>query len=294
MKNTPVRSLLFMPAVNERAIAKIPSLNVDAVILDLEDAVHPSQKAQARQSIVSTLSSLDAGDRRVLVRINGLDSPWWNDDLIALAESPVDGIVLPKIESTDQIDSVVSVMSQDFASPVPLCIMLESAAGVLAASALCRYGDPVTGALVGTADLAKDLRLSLTHPVSGNSLRAGLLPALGQCVLAARAGGIFIVDGVFMNIRDDAGLEVECIEGRAMGFDGKTLIHPAQLDITNRVFSPSPDELEQAVALISAWEAASNSGSGVCVVDNKLVEHLHVQQARDLIVYADQIARLNG
>lgn len=276
-----------MPVTNERAVAKAQKLAADTLILDLEDAVLPEAKERARSSLGKLLASHDFGYREILIRINGLDSSWWQDDLAALADLPIHGVVLPKVETRSGISAVANVIAAMPNGPKALWIMLESPLGILNAADLCGYGAPVVGVLLGTADLGKSLNISDVQP--DGTHRLGLQTALSQSVLAARAAGIAVIDGVYMNVKDSDGLERECIQGKALGFDGKTLIHPAQLSITNAVFAPSAAEVEAAEQLIKAWTDSEQSGEGVCLHNGSLVEYLHVKQAQALLAQAKSV-----
>ncbi|MBX2887004.1 MAG: CoA ester lyase [Granulosicoccus sp.] len=276
-----------MPVTNERAVAKAQNLAADTIILDLEDAVLPEAKTRARSQLADVLATHDFGYREVLVRINGLDSVWWQDDLAALANLPVQGVVLPKIETRSGIAAVAKVMASMPNGPKALWIMLESPVGVLNAAELCGYGAPVVGVIAGTADLSKAMHINTMDSTQPH--RMGLLPALSQCVLAARAAGVSVIDGVYMNIQDNTGLEQECAQGKALGFDGKTLIHPAQLAIANAVFAPAAAEVQAAERLIEAWKMSEKTGAGVCLHEGRLVEHLHVIQAQALLSLAADV-----
>ena len=319
------RSMLFMPATNRRAMEKSRALDVDIVIFDLEDAVHPDRKAEVREAAAAALQELDFEQRQVMVRINAVtladaaekkgghqaataNASDGATDIQALAQlgalSRCDGIVIPKVEHPQQIRVITDALDAAGAGELPVWIMLETASGVLSAASLCAASSRLEGVLLGTADLSRELRLTLsasapeaTSAESGQlaiTPRAGLLHALSHCVLAARAAGIAIVDGVFMNIRDEAGLRVEAEQGRALGFDGKSLIHPAQLAVTHDVFSPDPAEIADLQAMVAAWEQAQQSGEGICLYNNRLVESLHVEQAQQQLQLHARIAARAG
>ena len=280
--------MLFMPAINQRAVNKAQSLTVDTVILDMEDSVHQDRKEEVREAVVSNLQNLDFGYREVLVRINATDTDYWREDIKALQSvsklSRCDGIVVPKVETVEQIQLLADALadaetSASAESQLPLWIMIESPLAVINAVQLCGFGDPVAGMIIGTADLSKDLKMP--HTAS----RFALMHALSTCMLAARAAGIVAIDGVFMDIKDQSGFEAEALQGVQLGFDGKTLIHPAQLEPCNRLFAPSTDEIDDATALIDAWEQARDQGAGVCTYKGKLVENLHVAQARERLQF---------
>lgn len=270
----PWRSALYMPASRASAVEKARDLPADALIFDLEDAVSPSDKAAARTAIANALEMGGFGERTRLVRINALDTAWGADDLAALEGVPLDGIVVPKVSDPAQLDRIAGRR---------LFAMIETPAGVLNAPAIAAH-PAIAGLIAGTNDLARELR-SKDRPD-----RLALLPALGTIVLAARAAGVICLDGVYNAFRDEQGLSWECEQGRDLGFDGKTLIHPGQLDIANAIFAPSEAEVELATRQIAAWEEAEATGQGVAVVDGRIVENLHVATARELIAKAAVIA----
>lgn len=270
----PWRSALYMPASRARAVEKARELDADALIFDLEDAVAPSDKEAARTAIANALEMGGFGDRTRLVRINGLDTPWGADDLAALEGVPLDGLVVPKVSGPEVLERI---------DRPRIFAMIETPAGVLNAAAIAAHPS-TAGLIAGTNDLARELR-SKDRPD-----RLALLPALGGIVLAARAAGVICLDGVYNAFRDEQGLTWECEQGRDMGFDGKTLIHPDQLAITNAIFAPSAEEIDLATRQIAAWEAAESEGRGVAVVDGRIVENLHVATARDLLARAAVIA----
>lgn len=267
----PIRSVLYLPASNARALEKARSLPVDALILDLEDAVTPDQKPEARTRLSQTLTRGGFGPRLTIVRINGLNTPWGADDVAAVAGMACDAVLLPKVETPAQLDAVA-----DRVGDKSIWAMMETPRGILNAAAIAAH-PRLAGLVMGTNDLAKELRTGL------GADRMPLVTALGLCLLAARASGLAIVDGVYNAFRDDAGLEAECIQGRDMGFDGKTLIHPAQITTANRVFSPSQDDIAQARRQIEAFDEAKASGRGVAVVEGRIVENLHVETARRIL-----------
>ncbi|WP_290684958.1 MULTISPECIES: HpcH/HpaI aldolase/citrate lyase family protein [unclassified Haematobacter] len=270
----PWRSALYMPASRARAVEKARELEADALIFDLEDAVAPSDKAAARTSIANALEMGGFGDRTRLVRINGLDTPWGADDLAALEGVPLDGLVVPKVSGPEMLERI---------DRPRIFAMIETPAGVLNAAAIAAHPS-IAGLIAGTNDLARELR-SKDRPD-----RLALLPSLGGIVLAARAAGVICLDGVYNAFRDEQGLTWECEQGRDLGFDGKTLIHPGQLAIANAIFAPTAEEIDLATRQIAAWEEAESEGRGVAVVDGRIVENLHVATARDLLARAAVIA----
>jgi len=278
----PRRSVLYMPGSNARALEKARSLPADSLILDLEDAVAPEQKAAARSQVLAALAAGGYGHRECVVRINGLDSEWGQADLEQLAGSPARALCLPKVETPEQIRQAAEALDAA-GTDQQLWIMLETPRGVLAAEALCAASPRVAVVVLGTSDLAKELRV----PHSPD--RIGLLASLGHCVLAARAHGLDIIDGVHLDLQDSAGLEASCRQGRELGFDGKSLIHPGQIAAANAAFSPAADELEHALAIETAWQQARARGEAVVVVAGRLVENLHVAEARRLLALAAAI-----
>ena len=272
----PCRSVLYIPASRERALEKARDLACDAIIFDLEDAVAPEEKPAARDLLARVLAEADYGSRLKLVRINGFDSEWGREDAAAMARAiaagaKIDALLIPKVSAPADLDVVSAV-----APGVSLWAMMETCAGMLNAAAIAVH-PALKGMVMGTNDLAKEL---------GSRFRPDRLPmqaGLGHCLLAARAYGLIIVDGVYNAFKDEAGLRAECEQGRDMGFDGKTLIHPAQLDIANAAFAPSEAELDLARRQIAAFEEVASSGGGVAVVDGRIVENLHIVTARALL-----------
>ncbi|WP_438273465.1 HpcH/HpaI aldolase/citrate lyase family protein [Thioclava arctica] len=283
----PTRSVLYIPGSKERALEKATGLACDAIIFDLEDAVAIDEKANARTLLAKTLSEADYGARLKIVRVNGLDTEWGREDVLAFADAiragaKVDAILIPKVSTPADLDAVA-----DLIQGVPLWAMMETALGMLNAGAIAAY-PRLEGMVMGTNDLAKEL---------GSRFRADRLPmqaGLGLCLLAAKAHGKIIVDGVYNAFKDDEGLKFECDQGRDMGFDGKTLIHPAQLEVCNAAFAPSEAEINLAERQITAFEAAKAAGQGVAVVDGKIVENLHIVTARQVLAKAQAIAALGS
>jgi (3S)-malyl-CoA thioesterase len=272
--------VLYIPASKERALEKARELAVDAIIFDLEDAVAPEEKPRARELLAADLTRGGFGARLRIVRVNALDTQWGAADMLAFAGHPgVDAVLVPKVNGPADLDAVAGRVR------APLWAMLETAKGCLNAAAIAAH-PRLEGMVMGTNDLAREL---------GARFRADRLPlmaALGTCVLAARAEGKVIVDGVFNAFRDDGGLRAECEQGRDMGFDGKTLIHPLQVEVANRVFAPAEDEVALARRQIDAYAEARARGEGVAVVDGRIVENLHVATAKALIEKAEAIAAL--
>lgn len=280
MPARPYRSVLYIPGANARALEKARSLPTDAIIFDLEDAVAPDAKPAARAQLAAALRE-DYGRRARIVRINGLDTEWGEDDARAFAEAPgVDAVLVPKVDAPADLDRVAALVPDR-----PLWAMMETPLGMLNAAAIAAH-PRLEGMVMGTNDLAKELN-SRPRPD-----RLPMQAGLGLCLLAARAQGRVIVDGVYNAFKDEDGLARECEQGRDMGFDGKTLIHPAQLDIANRAFAPTEAEIDLARRQIAGFEAAMAAGQGVAVVDGRIVENLHVATARRLIAQAEAIAAM--
>jgi citrate lyase subunit beta / citryl-CoA lyase len=285
----PRRSVLYMPGANERALTKAETLPADALILDLEDAVAPDAKAGARQRVCEAAASGRYGRREVTVRINGAGTPWHDDDLRAVAAAGPAAVVVPKVDSAGAVHAIEKGLEAGGAPDrTAIWAMLEIAAATLRAAEICTASERLTVLVMGTNDLAKELQ---ADHVPG---RQPLLTGLGLSLLAARATGKVILDGVYNDIADAEGFEAECRQGRQLGFDGKTLIHPSQLEPCNRVFAPGAGEVERAGRIIEAFEQAEAEGRGVVTVDGRMVENLHVEQARRTLALAAAIAALEG
>ncbi len=277
------RSALFVPGDNPRAMARARSLPADVLIYDLEDAVAPESKEVARLAVAQQLADCGSSSQpraEQVVRINGDDTPWWREDL-ALA-STADGLLLPKVESTTVLRRAAAELSGSDAADTALWAMLETPCGILAAEEIAAGGAAVL--VFGSSDLGRALHVP-TAPG-----RAGLQLALQLCVLAARAHGIDVLDGVHLGLRDEAGLRDACAQGRALGFDGKTLIHPAQLSAANELFSPTPAECDAAQHVLDSWHEARRAGRSVTVYDGQLIEALHAAEAERLLALAHRAA----
>ncbi|KMK66351.1 CoA ester lyase [Puniceibacterium sp. IMCC21224] len=273
----PFRSVLYLPASNERAMDKARKLPVDAIIFDLEDAVAADEKLRARDVLDDALAAGGYGMRMRIVRINGLDSIWGKADANVVADMDCDAVLLPKVDGPEQIDALAQ-----HTGDLPIWAMMETPLGMLNAAAIAAH-PLVAGMVMGTNDLAKELN---SRPRAD---RLPMMTGLGLCLLAAKAHGVVIVDGVYNAFKDEEGLRAECNLGRDMGFDGKTLIHPAQVDVANAAFGPSVEEIELAQRQIAAFDAAQSRGEGVAVVDGRIVENLHVATARVLLAKAAAI-----
>ena len=276
----PYRSVLYIPGSKPRALEKAKTLPVDAIIFDLEDAVSADEKEAARATLAEALRAGGYGARVKIVRINGLDTKWGKDDAKAVAQMAPDAVLLPKVDSPKDLDALSKLTGG-----LPLWAMMETPLAMLNAAQISAHPQ-LAGMVMGTNDLAKELQSRF------RSDRLPLMAGLGLCVLAAKANGIIIVDGVYNAFKDDAGLKVECDQGRDMGFDGKTLIHPAQVDIANTAFAPSEEEIDLARRQIAAFEEVEATGQGVAVVDGKIVENLHVVTAQQILSKAKAIAAM--
>jgi citrate lyase subunit beta/citryl-CoA lyase len=285
----PRRSVLYMPGSNARAIEKARSLPADAVILDLEDSVAPEVKPAARQQVADAVKAGGFGPREVVVRINGLDTQWWLDDLNVVAHAKPDAILVPKVSSPDQLGDIIERLVDTGAShEVRVWAMMETPLAMLRAERIAAAAlDPetrLTAFVMGTNDLAKDTRAKILPG------RAAMLPWLMTCVAAARAYGVEIIDGVYNDLGDAAGFAEECAQARDLGFDGKTLIHPNQIDPCNAAFSPAAAEVAQAEKIIAAFDLPENQGKGVVALDGRMVERLHADMARRTVAIAEAVA----
>lgn len=277
----PYRSALYIPASRERALEKARGLPCDAILFDLEDAVAPDEKPAARDTLRAALVAGGYGGRARIVRINALETEWGPADLDAVSEMPCDGVLVPKVNGAADLDRVAHLTVH------PLWAMVETPAAILNAAAICAH-PRLAGIVMGTNDLAKDLG---TRP---GQRREPMLFALGAAIMAARAAGIVAIDGVYNAFRDAAGLAAECEQGRDLGYDGKSLIHPDQIAIANAAFAPSEEEIDLARRQIAAFEAAQAAGQGVAVVDGRIVENLHVVSARATLARAEAIAAMEA
>jgi citrate lyase subunit beta/citryl-CoA lyase len=285
----PRRSVLYMPGANERALEKAKGLDADALILDLEDAVAPDAKAEARERVCTAASSGEYGAKEVTIRVNGLDTEWHAADIAAAAAAGPAAVVVPKVGSVDDVRAIEKGLEAGGAPDhTKIWAMVETPVAMLHCEEIAASSDRLTVLVMGTNDLAKELH---AEHVPG---RQPLLTGLGLCLLAARATGKVILDGVYNDIKDEAGFEAECLQGRQMGFDGKTLIHPSQLEPANRIWAPTDDAVEDARALIATFEEAVAAGKGVVTHNGRMIENLHVDNARRILAVADAIAARQG
>lgn len=281
----PRRSVLYMPGANTRALEKARTLPCDAIIFDLEDAVAPASKSQARTQVAASLEQGGYAHRELIVRINALDTPWGADDLQALAHLPMHGMLFPKVESTAQIATIDGALTAAGQPDLHRWYMIETPLALLDLRELVAASSQLTALVLGTSDLVKELRAQ--HVPARENLRY----ALQRCVVVARAYGLDVLDGVHLDFRDLESFEHSCRDARAMGFDGKTLIHPGQIEIANAVFGPDADAIAHAHRVLAAWESAQDGGKGVVELDGQLVENLHADEARRVIEFAEQLAR---
>ncbi|HEY2445922.1 MAG TPA: CoA ester lyase [Rhizomicrobium sp.] len=273
----PHRSVLYMPGSNARALEKARTLPADALILDLEDAVAPGAKEEARVQVCAAVAARAFGAREIVVRINALSTAWGEADLAAALEARPDAILIPKVSGANDIHGADT-------RGIALWAMVETPRAILDIAAIAGAGGTLACLVMGTNDLVKDLRaLPMRH-------RENLAPALALSVAAARANGLAIIDGVYNDIADADGFRESCAEARAFGFDGKTLIHPSQIEICNETFAPRPADVEAARNIIAAFERPENAGKGAIALDGRMVERLHAEQARETVALADAIA----
>jgi len=285
----PRRSVLYMPGANTRALEKARTLPADALIFDLEDAVAPDAKEAARANVVAAAQSRGYGKREIAIRCNGLATPWGAADITAIAKSGADAVVVPKVESAAEVASVIGLLDAAGApESMAVWAMMETPKGILRAGEVAGAHPRLTLFIMGTNDLVKDMRARHTP------MRLPMITALGLGMLAARAHGLTILDGVYNDIQDAEGFRAVCQQGLEMGFDGKTLIHPTQVEPCNEVFAPSAAELEMAAKIVTAFKAAQAEGKGVVTVDGRMIENLHVDQAERALALATAIKELQA
>ena len=283
----PRRSVLYMPAANERALDKAKSIPADALIFDLEDAVSPDAKPDARRNAVAAARSGEYGNKEITIRCNGLETQWGADDLTAAAMAGVSAVVIPKINSVLEVEAVSSALATAGApGSMKIWAMIETPTAIFDVRAIAAH-PRVQTLVMGTNDLAKELRAT---QVRG---RAPLMHHLATALLAAREAGKIILDGVFNDIKDSDAFRDECLQGAQMGFDGKTLIHPSQVEIANDVWAPTADEVDYAQRVITAFEEATAEGRGVITVDGRMIENLHVDNARRVLAVQQAIESLS-
>ncbi len=289
IQTRPRRSVLYMPGSNARAQEKAKTLPCDGIIFDLEDATAPDAKAAARETVCKSVQGGGYGGRELVVRVNALDTAWGRDDVIAAAKAGPDAILLPKVERAEQVKELEALMVQHGA-PAKTVIecMMETPLGILNAKEIAGASRRVACLVLGTSDLTKDLHATHTKE------RLPMLTSLSLCLLAARAYNLAILDGVYLDLSDAEGFKASCVQGLELGFDGKTLIHPSQVEPCNGVFSPSEDEIAHARKIIVAHQQAEKEGKGVVLLDGKLIENLHVENAKRLVAMSEAIRSLAG
>jgi citrate lyase subunit beta/citryl-CoA lyase len=287
----PRRSLLFMPGSNARALEKARNLPADGIILDLEDSVAPDFKASARDQIAAAIAAGGFGKREVLIRTNSLDTPWWSDDIAMAAKARPDGIVVPKVSSVEDLKAIADWLAELKADPsIRVWAMIETARAVLHAEELAATSRDankrLAGFVFGPNDISRETRIRMQPG------RAAMLPLITHCILATRAYGLEILDGPYSDFSNVDGFGQECAQGRDLGFDGKTLIHPGQIEACNAIFTPPPEEVAHARKIIAAFERPENASRGAIQLDGQMVERLHADMARRTIAIADAIAAM--
>lgn len=281
----PRRSVLYMPGSNARALEKAATLPADTLILDLEDAVAPDAKDLARGQVCAAVKDRRFGKREVVIRINGLDTDWGHDDMAAAVEAGPDAILVPKVNDLVDVEHAEQHLGDATAA---LWLMIETPLAIFNANEIAGAQGRLSCLVMGTNDLVKELRAQHTPG------REALLASLNLTVLAARAHGLTVIDGVFNEIADTSGFEAVCRQGRALGFDGKTLIHPSQIEGCNNIFAPDPQEIARARAILAAFEKPENKGKGAIALDGRMVELLHAEIARQTVALADAIEALGA
>jgi citrate lyase subunit beta/citryl-CoA lyase len=284
----PRRSVLYMPGSNARALEKSRTLAADCLILDMEDSVAADTKLTAREQIGAAIAEGGYGHREIVVRTNSLDSDWGEDDLKAVAAMAADAVLLPKVENAEMVRDAETILNAAGNHKIAIWCMMETPLGMLQAQEIAFASSRVTCLVMGTSDLAKDLHAAHTRE------RIPFMTSLGLCILAARAARIAILDGVHLDLGDDEGFREACIQGRQLGMDGKTLIHPKTVAVANQAFAPSEEELEWSRRIIKAHAEAEKQGKGVVLVDGRLVENLHVEGAQRVVTMAEAIAAMGS
>ena len=281
----PRRSMLYVPACVPRFLEKARNLTTDSLIFDLEDSVLPERKLEARQNIRAALENGDYGCREVVVRVNGLGTAWGHDDLVAVATLDIDAVMFPKIESRRDVIDALDALDAAGGARLPIMVLVETPTGVLRAEEIAAASERIACLVLGTSDLTNELHARFTQE------RLPLLHSLSHCILAARANDIAVIDGIHLDLKDMPSFEYACRQSRDLGFDGKTLIHPNQIAYANDAFTPRADSVERARRIIAALSEANRAGSGVAVVDGRLVENLHVEAAKRSLMIHDMIQR---
>lgn len=285
----PFRSLLYIPGDKQRALEKAQTLDCDGIIFDLEDAVGVDSKAMAREQLAQMLVKGDYGHRSCMVRVNGFGTEWHDEDMRIICATGPEAILLPKVNSADDVLRLAAALdAEENCAHTNIWAMMESPMSVLNAKEIAASSPRLKGMVVGSNDLIKDLYAKHTQA------REALITSLGMCLLAARAYGLICIDGVHNAFRDQDGLRLSCMQGRAMGYDGKSLIHPDQLDVANDIYRPSKGEIDLAKRQMAAFDEAKRNGKGIAVLDGQIVENLHIVSARNLLAKAETIAAHQG
>jgi citrate lyase subunit beta / citryl-CoA lyase len=287
----PRRSLLFMPGSNARALEKARNLPADGLILDLEDSVAPDAKPKAREQIAAAIAAQGFGKREILIRTNSIDTPFWRDDMVMAAKAKPDGILVPKVSTPEDLKTIGNLLDDIGADPsIKVWAMIETARAVLDADLLSSSAhDPNTrlvGFVFGPNDISRETRIKMQPG------RAAMIPMITHCVLAVRAHGLEILDGPYSDIGNVDGFAAECAQGRDLGFDGKTLIHPSHIEACNAIFTPPPEEVAEARRIIAAFALPENASRGAIQLDGRMVERLHAEMAKRTIAIADAIAAI--
>lgn len=279
------RSVLYMPGANERALEKAKTLDVDALILDLEDSVSPDAKVEARERVCAAARSGEYGHREIVIRTNGIDTQWHADDLAAASKAGPDAILVPKVNSADEVRKIeADMVAAGAPETTRIWAMIETPTAIRNVHDICSASDRLAVLVMGNNDLVAEL-----HAVHAPG-RAPILTSLQLAKLGAAEAGKVILDGVYNDVKNAEGFEAECEQGRDFGFDGKTIIHPSQIDPANRIFAPSPEAIDHAREVIAAFDAATAAGKGVVTVNGKMIENLHVRDAERILAFADSIA----
>lgn len=282
----PRRSVLYMPGANERALEKAKTIDADALILDLEDSVAPDSKAQGRENVVAAVKSGEYGHRELAIRINGIGTEWHDADLAAAAAAGPDAVLVPKVNSAAEVRQLVAALEAAGApEKTKLWAMVETPIALLHAEEICAAHERLTVIVMGTNDVVNE-----TYGLHVPGRNPLVLTALSLSLLAARAAGKVIIDGVYNDVKNLEGFDAEARQGREMGFDGKTLIHPAQVEPANVAFAPSAEDIEHARAMITTFDEAKAAGQGVVTFNNKMVEELHIRDAHRILAFAEAIA----
>ncbi len=284
----PRRSMLYVPGCNTHYLERARTLQADSVILDLGDPILVECKEESRNNVVRFVNEGGYGSREVVVRVNDLDSPWGGEDIIAIAKTPVDAVLFPNIESREDVLAALAILDAAGGSHLPIMVMIESPIAVLNAKEIASASDRIVCIVMATSDLISQLHARVTHE------RLAILTSLSLVILAARAYGRAVVDGITSDFKNMHSFEYACRLGRDMGFDGKSLVHPAQLDYCNDAYTPQKIEVDHAREIIAALKAANAAGKGTVVVNDKLVEHHHVKAAERLLKLSEMITTLEA